>query len=304
MKIITYDIQKILGSFEKTDQRLSDRIQLANLEYDELTYDEYIQYLFDYIKTLDRDLVEAGKNRISSWEDGWGENLQNYINSGDINDLVPKYHTKNNIARFNKKIIRTFTPNFDYHLNSFFIDFVLFQHIPHFNKIFEFGCGPAYHLFRLNQYFPNKEYVGLDWTKTSQEIIEKYSSFSCSKNIKGFNFDFFNPNYNIDISGGLVYTVAALEQIGESHAEILKYLVSKKPGLCIHFEPIIEVLNPDVLLDYLTIKYFEKRKYLKGFLPALEKLHDDGKIRIIDTKRLYSGSKYIEGHTLIIWKPL
>jgi len=304
MKNITIDdIQRIYGDFAEIPL-LRDKIQNINLQYKILNQDEYLNYIVDYKETLDSNLVEAGKNRISSWEDGWRENLQNYIKSGDITDLIPKYHTKNNIARFNGKIIKTFTPNFDYHLNSFFVDYILLHYIPQFDRIFEFGCGSAYHLFRLMEYFPYKKYFGLDWAKSSQDIINQYRYSSSCSNIEGINFDFFNPNYNVDISGGLVYTIAALEQIGESHSEILKYLVAKKPGLCIHFEPIIEVMNLYNTLDYLTIKYFEKRKYLKGFLPALEKLHDDGKIKILDVKRTYSGSKYIEGHTLIIWKPL
>jgi len=39
-------------------------------------------------------------------------------------------------------------------------------------------------------------------------------------------------------------------------------------------------------------------------LPHLEKLEKDGKIKIIKKQRIYSGSYFIEGHSLIVWKPL
>ena len=86
--------------------------------------------------------------------------------------------------------------------------------------------------------------------------------------------------------------------------KVLDYFVSSKPGLCIHFEPIHEVLDPDNLLDYLTMQYFNKRNYLKNYLTSLQKLEREGKIRILDVRRLYYGSKFIEGHTVIIWKPV
>ena len=102
----------------------------------------------------------------------------------------------------------------------------------------------------------------------------------------------------------MVYTVASLEQIGEKHDKVLEFLIDKKPGLCIHFEPIHEVLDEENTLDYLTIQYFNKRNYLKNYLTTLRSLEAQDKIRILDVRRLYYGSKFIEGHTVIIWKPV
>jgi len=125
-----------------------------------------------------------------------------------------------------------------------------------------------------------------------------------SYNIEGFNFNYFFPDYSIDVERSLVYTVASLEQIGDKHTEILNFLLTKKPDICIHFEPIHEVLDENNLLDYLTIKYFEKRNYLKNYLTSLQKLQEENKVEILDVNRLYYGSKFIEGHTVIIWKPI
>jgi hypothetical protein len=61
-------------------------------------------------------------------------------------------------------------------------------------------------------------------------------------------------------------------------------------------------LDENKLLDYLSIKYFNNRNYLNGFLPYLEKLESDGKIEILDKRRINSGSYFIEGHSLVIWR--
>ncbi len=84
----------------------------------------------------------------------------------------------------------------------------------------------------------------------------------------------------------------------------MKYIIDKKHSLCVHMEPISEVFDENNLLDYLNIKYFEKRNYLKGFLTKLKSLEKEGKAKIIEERRLNYGSEFIEGHTLIIWKPV
>ena len=67
-------------------------------------------------------------------------------------------------------------------------------------------------------------------------------------------------------------------------------------------EPIDELLNDDKLIDSLSIKYFRKRNYLDKFLPYLEELEKNNKIEIIVKQKTYSGSYFIEGHSLIVWK--
>jgi hypothetical protein len=99
-------------------------------------------------------------------------------------------------------------------------------------------------------------------------------------------------------------TVAALEQIGDKFDPFLEFIFAKKPSLCVHFEPIDEVLDQDNLLDRLSTLYFRKRNYLQGFLPRLRELEREGKLKILTEQRTYSGSFFIEGHSLIVWYPI
>ena len=301
-KVIPQDIQSRYS--HQISPLLISKINNCELLYEPLSPAELHSYIVNYINILSSDLVKAGEGRISHWESGWKENLEEFKKSLNPESLIPKYHKKNNIARLNKQIIKSYSKDFDYHLHSFFVDALLLEHIPNYDKVFEFGCGTGYHLFRLNNYSPSKSFYGGDWSVASQNNISECSKAIGSHNIKGFNFNYFEPDYSIDIKDSLVYTVASLEQIGEKHDKVLEYFVNSKPGLCIHFEPIHEVLDPENLLDYLTIQYFNKRNYLKNYLTSLRKLESEGKIRILDTRRLYYGSKFIEGHTVIIWKPV
>jgi hypothetical protein len=69
-------------------------------------------------------------------------------------------------------------------------------------------------------------------------------------------------------------------------------------------EPIAELLDESKLIDNLSVRYFRKRNYLHDYLKHLEWLESIGKIKIIDKRRIWSGSYFIEGHSLVVWKPL
>ena len=116
-------------------------------------------------------------------------------------------------------------------------------------------------------------------------------------------FDFFNPNNNVNIQdNSVVFTFAALEQIGDKHEKFVNFLIDKKPSICIHLEPITEVLDSNDKLQNLSIKYIQKRNYLSNFYSSLINLEKEQKIEIIDADRTTIGSYFIEGYSLIVWK--
>lgn len=300
MKIRVEEIENILG-FE-LKKELKYRIKNFNLSYKKLSEKERDDYLLNVINVLFNDIIISGEHRINQWNKGWDENLQKFKQSKDINDLIPKYYGKYDIVRWNGDVIKTLTKNFDYKIHICLVDAILQEYTKGCKNIYEFGCGPAYHLIRLNNYDKSLNLYGGDWAKTSQLLISEINS-SLDIKIDSFNFDFFKPDYNIDIKeNGAVYTVAALEQIGENFKSFIDYLLNKKPNICINIEPIDELLDSNNLIDNLSIKYFRKRNYLKGFLPYLKKLEKENKIEIIKQQRINSGSYFIEGHSLVVWK--
>jgi len=303
MKKITHqEIERILD-FE-ISENVKKKLKDFDLSYRELTQEERENYLLHVINVLINDITVSGKHRLNEWEVGWGENFENFRTDSKVDNLIPKYHGKNRIVRFNGDVVMPLVDNFDYKIHISFVDSILHHYLKDIKNVFEFGCGPGYHLLRLSQYDNNLNLYGSDWTTASQKIIQEINS-SFNTNIVPFNFDFFNPDYNVVIpENSAVYTVAALEQIGKNFETFVNFLIEKKPKICIHLEPIDELLDDNKLIDSLSIKYFRKRNYLNGFLPYLEKLESEGKIEIIKKQRIYSGSYFIEGHSLIVWKIL
>lgn len=298
---ITYkNFEDILG-FE-LGEKLKQTISEYNLEYRELTTLERDNYILHVINVLTSDITKAGDHRIMEWENGWGENLNKFSETKNIDDLIPRYHGKNRIVKWMGNVVMPITENFDYKIHICFVDAILQHYLKNVNNVFEFGCGPAYHLIRLKEFNKDLNLNGSDWTKASQDIIKEINKV-LDTNINGFNLNFFKPDNSIDIpkSSG-IYTVAALEQVGDKFKEFVNFLIEKKPDICIHMEPIDELLNDDNLIDSLSIRYFRKRNYLDKFLPYLEELEKNNKIEIIVKQKIYSGSYFIEGHSLIVWK--
>jgi hypothetical protein len=300
-KITVKDIEEILGY--QVNENLRKTINDFDLTYSELTKEERDNYLLNVFNILNDTIQTSGEHRHEEWNDGWLENYKLFKETEDINCLIPKYHGKYKYVRWKGDIIKPKTDFFDYKIHIIFVDAIIQYYLKDKKNIFEFGCGPAYHLIRYSEYDKNINLYGLDWAKSSQDIIKEIKEIA-NINIKGFNFDFFKPDYTIDIpENSGMYTVAALEQVGDKFEEFVNFIINKKFDVCVNIEPIDELLNNNKLIDKLSTMYFRKRNYLKEYLPYLEKLEKEGKIEILKKQRIFSGSYFIEGHSLIVWKP-
>ena len=94
-----------------------------------------------------------------------------------------------------------------------------------------------------------------------------------------------------------------MEQINCEHESFIKYLIKQKPKVCLHIEPMGEYLDTNNLNDYLSLKYFEKRNYINGLKNYLLKLSDMGQIEILQDQRSNIGSLFVDGYSIIAWKP-
>lgn len=304
--IHTIGVKELEGALNtRLSKKLREKVVSANLRYTGLTNGERDQYIIDVVNTfMDHRVIEAGEHRLPQWEKGWSENLNAFEVEQNASAIIPGYHGKLPLQRWKQNIIRPLTEHFEYKMLSIIVDWAFDSFLSNKKAIFEFGCGPGHHLLRAREFNPTAKLVGLDWTKASQKIISGIRAKEIETNIEGYNFDFYKPDNSLNIpakSG--VYTVAALEQVGERFEPFLEFLLRKRPDICIHLEPIDELLDPNNLMDRLSILYFRKRNYLKGFLTRLDELEAKGKVKIHCKQRTYIGSFFIEGHSLVVWSP-
>jgi len=297
------DFEGVLG--EKLSAKVGELIRSAEFRYREVTEAERDGYLLEIMKRLfDDTLMKAGPHRLQQWESGWGENLD-ALKKKEGNALAPRYFGKFDALRWRQRFIKPLAKNFEGQTLRVIQAWLSEKYFSKSATIYEFGCGTGHHLLDVHRTNGRAALHGLDWATSSQKIISQIAEKDPSINITGHRFDFFNPDYSIKLApGNAVYTVAALEQIGSGFRPFVEYLLENKPDICVHTEPIGELLDQNNLLDYLSVKYFEKRNYLSGFLDHLRALESAGKIKIHEARRTYTGSLFIEGYSVVAWSPL
>lgn len=291
---------------EKLSIYVKNKISKYKLLYSPISKEEEGLVFIKIIETLlNPFIVFSGPHRLKQWEKGWGQNLTKLEQKKKLDAISPLYFDKYSVQRLGGAFVKGVSPNYEKNMLYVILDYIFDKYLREVKNIYEFGCGTGHNLLRAREVNPSAHLFGLDWTKSSQKIIKNMGDTGLVKNIIGHNFDFFKPDKSIKILGeSAIYTVAALEQVGKNYKAFTNYLLKNKPKICIHVEPIAELLDEKNLMDNLSIKYFKKRNYLDGYLSHLRELEAGGKIKIHEAKRTYIGSMFIEGYSIVVWSPV
>ncbi|MBI5606378.1 MAG: class I SAM-dependent methyltransferase [Deltaproteobacteria bacterium] len=278
-------------------------IDQYDFRYDAVEGEELETTILKVIKEIDNGLHKpSGKDRKGDWEKGWQENWDAFVSGGyDVDALIPKYISKYGISRLLFRYVKPHDKMFELNFYTVYRHYLFKRFLGPFQNIFEFGCGTGYNLVIMNQLFPDKSIVGLDWTENSVKIADELGR-RLKAQIKGKEFDFFRPDYGVEIpENSVVITLNSLEQLGDNYSAFLEYLLNKKPALCINSEPFLEFYYENNLLDYLAIRYHKSRNYLAGYYDALKQLEIEGRIRISRLQRVPVGNLFHEGFSFIVW---
>lgn len=286
--------------------KAEDRIKAYGLRYADLSVQERDACIKRIVSVLlSENLVYSGEHRHDQWEKGWGENLDELSRNTSLEAMLPRYFGKYEINRLNQEFIRPVSKNFEYNMLGVILDWLFEAYLSKHETVYEFGCGTGHNLLRLRSLNSGAELWGLDWARSSQVLIQKYAHLYSDKKLFARKFDYFNPDADFQLKrGSAVYTVASLEQIGAQYHAFVDFILKNKPDICIHVEPIEELLDENNLMDYLSLAYFKKRRYLSGYLTHLKDLESKGKLKIVKIRRNYIGSFFIEGYSVIMWRPL
>lgn len=272
---------------------VKEKVRNYNFYYRDLSTEEYSKWIIKITSTL-QDLrnhpeVHAGTHRAQQWERGWLESYK-------AGHIVPKYFGKYPVVRWMQKLVYPCNTLFEYNMFAMIQHWLFDKYMRDASAIYEFGCGTGHNLLRVEEVAPSASLWGLDWTAASCKLVRRLG-------LKAARFNMFTPdNFRLE-PHSVVYTVASMEQLGISYKPFVTYLLEQRPSLIIHIEPIGELLDPTNLLDYLSLQYFTERNYLYGYLSYLRELEEENKIEIIQAERTYVGSLFVDGYSVVVWKP-
>ncbi len=307
MDFTTADFAALFGIAEKAlPPACRNLVQSSDFRYDLPSEAERDRIVVGILQHLDSDKpTQVGPQRADIWEACWSDNLQKFVEGGyDPQKLVPDFMRPSQAIRLQRRYIVPRSPRFEYDFFRVCRAFLFERYFRDVRKVLEFGCGSGFNLIALAEQLPGKELYGLDWSKSSYEMVDLFRE-KLGINIKGLPFDFFNPDRSLKLGADAgVLTMCALEQVGPRHGEFLDFLLEKKPAICVNMEPTLELYDQANLADYLAARYHRKRGYLEGYLTKLRELESKGRIKILDTRRFEFGSTYHECYSYTAWKPL
>jgi trans-aconitate methyltransferase len=317
MAASSFDRDGLLPTFQLTAEDFSsafgeqlspyvrERIDEYNFRYRNVGLAERDHYIRHVVDMLNRnDLVSAGESRLAQWESGWLQHVEKIKGDFSAESITPGYFGKYNVLRWKQSFIVPLDKHFEQRSLAIIQDWLFDKFARLADCIYEFGCGTGHNLLRVRNVNKGAELWGLDWTTASQKILERLAKAGVDNKLHGRRFDFFEPDTSFNLApGSIIYTSAALEQVGDRFHSFVDYLLRNKPSICIHIEPIAEFLDDSNLLDYLSVAYFKKRSYLRGFYSYLKALERDGVLKIQMARRTYIGSLFIEGYSVVVWSP-
>lgn len=250
--------------------------------------EELSALLFRYHAGTFSKVVDGDKAR---WDKGWGENLSEFLHTGDQLALVPKFVLRHEAMRLFGELIKPVDQRFEFNWLRVYQEW-LFEQFRPFDAVYEFGCGSAYNLSLLKERYPDKKLVGLDWSQPAVDICTKLG-------IEGRRFDFFAPTDIEIVPNSVVLTFGALEQTGARAGPFIQWLASKQPELCVFSEPIVEWYDRTNVQDALAACIHDKRNFMFGLPNLVKKAGGE----IVRERRTGIGSILLEGYSQLWWKP-
>ena len=282
---------------------------LSPLRWSRLAIEERDATILLAIRQLEsRDLPTATPAAKARWERGWGEVLARIAERGVSEDTLRPQYFRHETVRLMGDYARVERPEFEYRLYRTIADLLFRRHLQGADAVVEFACGTGINLLHLGRRFPGIRLFGCDWSTASQAILSQMA-VQHRLDLSACNIDLWTgAGFDQAVFGGFgrlaVITMHGLEQIGWTFDPFMRMALALKPALIMHLEPLVELYRPDSLFDALAIRYHDKRGYLRGLLPAVRRLQDEGRAEILAERRLGFGSAFHEGYSLLVWRPV
>ena len=252
-------------------------------------------------------LRRSGDDDPAVWVRGWDEVAARLRDQSLTEEtLRPQYFRGEPTCRYAGRYIRPLRPDFEYDAGLALRRIHFDEFAGGYRSVVEFGCGTGINLFLLAARFPEITLIGADWAPACTEILADMAR-QMSRPISGKVFNMLTASgWDGDAIDGktLCLTVHSMEQLGTKWKPFADFLAARRPGLCLHIEPIYELYDEASPFDALARRYHMKRGYLLGFQPYILALCRAGRGELVASRRVPFGGLYHEAYSVLAWRPL
>ena len=260
-------------------------------------------YLTEYEKSDLMDQIRAHIDTVSSrpsqtqWNAAWQDIYDSELEQPKYLQSARASLTKGGIFRWNQDYITTRDAHLEKKYHESTLVNIVEDYFQNVEYVVELGCGTGHNLEAIAAMRPDLKVYGSDFTDSSLRCLER-------RRIPGFKFDLLESDQsNIPAelkrnhSKVAIFTMGALEQVGDQVQGFLDFCCSFAPQECIHVEPIVELYDESNPVDKLAIDYHHARGYLKGFFTKLQEQD-----LLKSYERSTFGNTFNEGYTILRWK--
>jgi SAM-dependent methyltransferase len=300
------DFVRLTGCSPVPARRVIDDHRALDLSYRELTAEEQGQVVTSIERMIEsRQLRAVGGNDPAIWEQGWREVAETLGGRAvTLESLRPQYFRGEPICRLEGRYVRGLAPGFDYETGLILRRLIFDGYLQGFDTVVEIGCGTGLNLLLLAEQFPRMRLVGCDWAEASRDILAQMAR-ETGRSIVGRVFNMLTATGwdggEIDRTAA-VLTVHAMEQLGPNWQAFVEFLRRRRPGLCLHVEPLLELYD-DSAFDDRARRYHLKRNYLAGFQRYVSALAAKGEATLLAARRVRFGGLYHDAYSVLAWRP-
>ena len=255
--------------------------------------------ILSILNRIDDEDGFTAEERAAAWESRWREQLEAFRVSPLDSLLIPRFIRAGQPVRWRQQF---YHPTDHQHELNYVR--MMQEHIGDrmegCKSIHEFGCGTGFNLLAMKRRFPGATVAGYDYSRAAVALAsESARHYGLSITTSRFDMATQEPiAYTLGPDSG-VFTFGALEQLGPRRFQaFIDYLIEQRPSIVVHVEPVPELLDPDNLVDALSLRFHRRRGYTEGLLAYLH-----GRVNMLEVERSWFGSTMIESYAQVVWRP-
>lgn len=263
---------------------------MANRPPERIVGREREDLILDILKRIDAATPHADS---AAWERNWAEARKRFDANPCAASLVPPFIRSGQPVRKDGDFWRGLS-ELDYVQE---LHLWIATHLQECAHVHEYGCGTGFNMAALAAHLPHATFCGFDYSQSAVDLV-RHASKTLGLPITAELCDMRAP-HRIDVPPDDlgILTFGALEQVGNCE-QIIEHFIEQKPLFVVHVEPVPELLDDNRMLDYLSLRFHEKRGYTRGLLPLLRK---HPRIKVKSVERSNFGSLMLESYARILW---
>jgi hypothetical protein len=172
-------------------------------------------------------------------------------------------------------------------------------------RLVEIGSGAGRNLFALAHAGRWQKLHGVEISTTGREVTSKVATHFGIDNVETSHIDLLNPDSDgfRELRDATAFSFYCLEQLPAYTKTVMLNLLSAGIRRVVHIEPTPELFSRVSPRDLATVTYIWRQNYQRSLVETARALEKEGRINVIEVRRLNFAPTCRNDPTLVVWEP-